>query len=461
MKTITQMARKMQQVLYTEANEIAWKTGFMERERKVTGSSFVVGLVSAWQNNPDVSLAGLSQAIGNAGTPITRQGLNQRFTPEAAELMRRMVEVSLRVVVRDIAVPSSLLDRFSAVELTDSTIITLPDELSEIWRGSGGYGQAAREAGLKLSVRWNMTNGHLTQLNLQHSMAHDRRAAAHHAPVQPGSLQLRDLGYFKLDDLEKIGFQGAYWLIRHKLGTHLHDLDGNRLNLEAWLPQQIGQRIDTSVLVGKDKQLPARLVAERVPADVVAQRHQRLHDVARKRQRPPSQHALEMAHWTLYLTNLPPALLSAEEVFLMGRYRWQIELLFKLWKSDLGMDRWRSTNPNRILCEVYAKLLAAIVTHWFLLIGCWHHPRRSLRQAMPTIHGLAWQWANSLPSATSTDLVGEQIMGAGVVMATEPVAQDVHCERVCAGFKNRPLAMQPAGFNWVEPGAFLGKQPDQ
>jgi hypothetical protein len=390
------MARKMQEVLYTKANEIAWETGFMERGRKVTGSSFVAGLVSAWQSAPDVSLAGLSQAIGNAGTPITRQGLHQRFTPEAAELMRRLVEVGLRVVVGDRPVPSSILDRFSAVELTDSSIITLPDELSEIWRGSGGYGQAARTSRLKVSVRWDMKNGHLAQLNLQHGIVHDRRAAAHHAPVQPGSLQLRDLGYFKLDDLEKIGLQQAYWLIRHKVGTQLHDLNGCPLTLKDWLPQQVGQCIDTLVRVGKDKQLPARLVAERVPPEVVAQRHERLHELARKRQNSPSQHALEMAHWTLYLTNLPPSLLSTRDVFLMGRYRWQVELLFKLWKSDLGVDRWRSTNPHRILCEVYAKLLAALVTHWFLLIGCWHLPRRSLRQAMPAIHGLAWQWANSL-----------------------------------------------------------------
>jgi hypothetical protein len=89
-------------------------------------------------------------------------------------------------------------------------------------------------------------------------------------------------------------------------------------------------------------------------------------------------------------------LLTPDEVFILGRYRWQIELLFKLWKSDLQIDKWRTTNPYRILCELYGKLMAAIVTHWFLLVSCWHNPKRSLRQAMPTIRGLAWQWANSL-----------------------------------------------------------------
>ena len=74
MINITHLTTKMQTVFETKANQMAWKTGFMERERVLTGSSFLTGVVSAWQANPDVSLAGLSQAIGNAGTPISRQG---------------------------------------------------------------------------------------------------------------------------------------------------------------------------------------------------------------------------------------------------------------------------------------------------------------------------------------------------------------------------------------------------
>ncbi len=105
-----------------------------------------------------------------------------------------------------------------------------------------------------------------------------------------------------------------------------------------------------------------------------------------------------MAKWTIYVTNVPPKLLATQEVFILGRYRWQIELLFKLWKSDLEVDKWASRKPERILCEIYTKLIGAIVTHWLLLVACWHNPQRSLRQAIPTIRGLAWQFANSLHS---------------------------------------------------------------
>ncbi len=85
MKTIPYLAKEMQRVLYRRANEVAWETGFMKRERVLTGSSFVVGLVSAWQANPEMSLAGISQAIGNAGTPLSRQALDQRFSQADGE----------------------------------------------------------------------------------------------------------------------------------------------------------------------------------------------------------------------------------------------------------------------------------------------------------------------------------------------------------------------------------------
>ncbi len=73
-----------------------------------------------------------------------------------------------------------------------------------------------------------------------------------------------------------------------------------------------------------------------------------------------------------------------------------MELLFKLWKEYGLVDEWTGSKPWRILCEVYAKLLAMVVQHWFLLLSCWDDPHRSLpavaqvlRQQVPTlVHGL-------------------------------------------------------------------------
>ncbi len=74
---------------------------------------------------------------------------------------------------------------------------------------------------------------------------------------------------------------------------------------------------------------------------------------------------------------------------MLARARWQIELLFRLWKSQQRVDEWRTANPWRILTEVYAKLLAVIVQHWLLLVGYWHCPDRSPLKAAQAIQGHA------------------------------------------------------------------------
>ncbi len=48
---------------------------------------------------------------------------------------------------------------------------------------------------------------------------------------------------------------------------------------------------------------------------------------------------------------------------MLVRCRWQIELLWKLWKAHGKLDTWRSYKPKRILTEIYAKLLGLLITH--------------------------------------------------------------------------------------------------
>jgi hypothetical protein len=189
----------------------------------------------------------------------------------------------------------------------------------------------------------------------------------------------------------------VYWLSRLYLQTYVFDQAGKQLDLCRWLSQQGAQTVDQEVILGVTEQLPARLLAVKVPAQVAEQRRRRLRKEARRKGRTASARHLALADWTILVTHVPPDQLRVTEALVLLRARWQIELLFKLWKSGSRLDESRSTKPWRRLSELYAKLLVVLVQHWLLVLSCWSYPDRSLTQAAQTVQRYATTLALALP----------------------------------------------------------------
>ena len=121
----------------------------------------------------------------------------------------------------------------------------------------------------------------------------------------------------------------------------------------------------------------------RVPQEVANQRRRELHADARRRGQAVSQARLRLADWTLFCTNVPPDLLSGPEVLVVARVRWQIELVFKLWKSSGHLAHSRRHKPWRVLCEVYAKLVGLVVQHWVIVTSLWTLSRSQCLEGRP------------------------------------------------------------------------------
>jgi len=138
--------------------------------------------------------------------------------------------------------------------------------------------------------------------------------------------------------------------------------------------------------MGGAKVIQGRLIAVKVDDEKVqAQRQAQLKEQARKRQLPISPNQTIVSSWLVYFTNFTPAQASLVEIIVLYRLRWQIELLFKLWKQAGGLEKWRSHKPYRILCEVYAKLIGVVVTHWLSLLSGWVDGERSLVKASQVV----------------------------------------------------------------------------
>lgn len=388
MTTIPQVAAIMQELLTTEADRIAGETDFVRRSSKLGGAEFCQTLVFGWLANPAATLEELAQTAAALGVTITAQGLDNRFTAPAAACLRQVLECAIGQVVCAQAPAVPLLQRFNGVYIQDSTTISLPDALADVWQGCGnasGTGQAA----LKVQVQLDYSRGQLKQLVLQAGRAQDRNAPTQQSALPVGALRLLDWGYFSLPAMAAWSAAQVYWLVRLQAGTVIMTPAGERLDLPALLTQADTPTVEQAILLGSAQCLPCRLLAVRVPPGVAEQRRRHLHAEARHKGQPVSQIRLALADWTILVTNVPAEQLTLAEALTLARCRWQIELLFKLWKSQGQLATSRSQNPWRILCEVYAKLLAMLVQHWLLLVSCWGYPDRSLTQAAHTVRGHA------------------------------------------------------------------------
>lgn len=100
-------------------------------------------LVFGWLANPDASLDELTQneltqTAASLGIEISPQGLDQRFTKEASESLKLTLESSVGTLIANNPVAIPLLQRFNGVYLQDSSVVILPDSLSQIFKGCGG-----------------------------------------------------------------------------------------------------------------------------------------------------------------------------------------------------------------------------------------------------------------------------------------------------------------------------------
>ncbi len=349
MTMIPDYEEMLRELLTVRADALAKATGFVKRERKVSGGRFAQAVVLGRLAEGAGTRRQLQHSAGQVGLEISVQGLDQRFTERAVVFMRALLEEALtRLVTRETERP--VLARFKGVYVTDCTRVAWPGEE------------------VKVGVRLEIQRGGI-QACLSDMLRHDQATPVADAVLPRGALHLGDLGFFKLARFKAWSAAGVYWLSRYKVGTRLYTPQGQPIDLSSLLNGAAALCVPVQIGSGRTASA-AFLLAAPLPEPERRTRLARLLDHARHDQRSLSARQLALAHWTLYLTNLPD--LSFNQAHTLARTRWQIELLFKLWKSHGALLRSRSANPIRQQVEGYAKLLGLLIAHWSLLVADWN-----------------------------------------------------------------------------------------
>jgi hypothetical protein len=196
------------------------------------------------------------------------------------------------------------------------------------------------------------------------------------ASLRAGDLVIRDLGYFSLETLRQIATKDAWFLSR--LSSTVAVYASTEATAEAVaLVEHVQPTVvqhgveDFAVYLGAAR-LPCRLLAYRLPEEVVAQRRRQAYETARKKGRTPTHAYLHWLQYGWYITNVPATVWAAEVVATVYRIRWQIALLFKQWKSFLQLHVLKGTCPERIRCLLYGRLITITMLMRVCAYAAWY-----------------------------------------------------------------------------------------
>ena len=385
--SVTQLGKAIQSVLQVHANQAGVSTGLIKRVREFTGATFAQTMILGQMQEGEIAMSDLASFARQVGVNVSAQAIDKRFTKKTATFFQELLNASFTQVVAADPVAISLLERFSEVIVEDSTTQSLPDELEEVWKGCGNATESAKSA-FKVQVRMDLLSGGLKGQALTDGRVPDTKSPLRLNRRQRRSLRIVDLGYFDTHQFQKEGEAEEYWISRLKVGGSLQIFDeaGHPLDLCELLSTYAGRTsYECSIQVSATTQLPARLIAYPVPEEVAIKRRTSHKRKAQKHSRKPSKKILDLCSWTLIITNIPAEELNHQEALVLLRARWQIELLFKLWKQYAQTDVSRSLKPWHILCDFYAKLIGMIIVHWMMIVGCWQVPSRSMVKAAKAI----------------------------------------------------------------------------
>lgn len=344
-----------------ELQKKAATSGFYKRKSDFTPTMFFDILLYCASGSQTSSLSQASFKVKTEhGFTITKQSIDGRFTKEAVafvkEILKELLERQLSKVFS-----VDFLSQFNHVRIKDSTRFNVPDKLREHFKGSGGS-QGTSHACVCIQYEYDARSGKVLDLNVTDGTRNDSTDASEtKTRITKGDLVLRDLGYFNLSVLSGFADQKAFFISRLNASALIFEPEtGDKIGFKEMYDQMYKlkqTRCEKQVLVGKRKQEKLRLIIEVVPDQVYEERIRKVNKINRESGWTTSEDYKARCRFNLFITNVSSDELSIDETMLLYRLRWQIELMFKNWKSVCKIDKIQPMKYERFACLLFSKLI--------------------------------------------------------------------------------------------------------
>lgn len=361
---------------YEELLSTAKKTGFCRRESKLNPFVFFDLMMYDSSSAKPKSLNQLAiEALSVHDIGISKQGMDKRFSEQALAFLKHLIEKQLSVELGQ-QIEAGWLSLFNRVVIKDATRFELPEIYKDHLAGSGG---AASKAGACLQFEYDLKSGSIIDLNLTAANRPDVRDAVQVLDnVACNDLIIRDLGYFAFNSFLNISSKGGFFISRVRANAIVYEMKDEKLQqldfkvLYEWMRKHQLSRIEKDVFIGNTPKIPVRMIIDLLPDNVYEERIRKTNRSHNKQGYNSSEKFKLRSRFNLVITNVPQTVLPTDVIPALYRMRWQIELIFKIWKSIIGIHHNRIMKYTRWLCILHFKLLLMIV-NWNIVMGKRNH----------------------------------------------------------------------------------------
>jgi putative transposase len=410
-----------------QLQRLAAETGTIRRERKVGIVHLFWTLVLGFGVGSERTLAGLRRAFQKStGKTLVPSAFYDRFTKSLVRLMKAV----LGRVIEKTATPSralrGALTAFKDVLATDSSVVRLHDLLKAKYPATRtNHTLAALKAHVILSV----TGSGASSLKVTSERVHDGPVLRAGKWVQD-RLLLFDLGYYRFQLFARIHECRGYFLTRLKDGAN-PILTAVRTTYQGPEGDMVGSRLQDVL---------DRFLGQVIDAEVELTFHRRSYGDKRKKDtmtcRLVGVWNSELDKYHLYLTNVPHATLTAEEVGRVYTARWLIELFFRELKSHYRLEDMPSSKQEIVETLLYAAFITIAASRSLLNLL-----RKRLQDAADRLPVERWA---AIFAAASLDLLAIMVRTAAEALAIESYLEPMLLKEAVDPNASRVLLLERA-----------------
>lgn len=359
--TITTFAEKLQYLFYGFSRIFSEESAFILRNRLLDIQHWLFTTLE-WVTQSNPTLGSLAALFDNQRISITKQALSKKFDMSCVNFLRKLLSEVLRTLVNSSnAKAPALLSLFSNVFIADCTRIQLSQQTKDIFPGVGGNKENVNASELKIFLRIEASTGIIDQFLYDSGRTSDHAFYKQASPLPERSLELTDMGFLSQERMLYNQQNNIYYVCRIQSQSIIY-YNNQKYSISKFLQQQNGNDIDVHVLLGKRK-VPCRLIIRKVSEEVAKQKLANVTRKAQKTRRQVSQALVIVSKWQFYVTNIESDMCTLDEIITLYSVRWQIELIFKLWKKEMELNKSNGKTTPRVLCEKLLKMIHILLFH--------------------------------------------------------------------------------------------------